>query len=270
MGFQSNTQVDRDGLLFVGHGTRNSQGLAEFQALSQQVAELGPEFDVQPCHLELAQPDIGAGVRQLLERGMRRIVVSPVLLFAAGHAKRDIPAAVESAIALHKAATVDRGAITQDLLIHQVGALECHPQIIELSTQRFHEAVADCALVDPAETLLIMVGRGSSMPEAIGRMHQFAQLRSQTTPVGRVETCFVAMATPTLDETLAWAAETQHRRVVVQPHLLFVGDVLAEITAAVAELAARQPQREWIVTPHLGPSPQVAEAILDLARNLSR
>jgi sirohydrochlorin ferrochelatase len=141
---------------------------------------------------------------------------------------------------------------------------------VELSTQRFHEAVADRSPVDPAETLLIMVGRGSSMPEAIGQMHEFAALRSRTTPVGRVETCFVAMATPTLDATLAWAAETPYRRVVVQPHLLFVGDVLAEITAVFAEHAARQPQREWIVTPHLGPSPLVADAILDLARNLSR
>jgi hypothetical protein len=34
-------------------------------------------------------------------------------------------------------------------------------------------------------------------------------------------------------------------------------------------LRAKQPQREWIVAPYLGPSPLVAEALLDRARTNS-
>jgi sirohydrochlorin ferrochelatase len=67
-------------------------------------------------------------------------------------------------------------------------------------------------------------------------------------------------------ETLRWAAEQQYRRFVVQPHLLFTGDVLAEINTAVDGFRAQDSQREWLVAPYLGPSPLVAEALLELAR----
>ncbi len=256
------------GLLLVGHGTRNELGLAEFHRLVRQVAEMGAGYTVESCFLELAQPDIAAGVRRILERGVTRLMVAPVLLFAAGHAKRDIPAAVRAAIGNDdKAAAGGRTAARDGLIIEQLGALECHQRIIELSTQRFREALADRPPIDPANTLLIMVARGSSVPEAIDKMHRFTELRRQRTPVGQCQTCFVAAASPGFRETLAWAAQTNHRRIVVQPHLLFTGEVLTEIDGAVREIAQRQPHREWIVTPHLGPSPLVAEAILDLARN---
>jgi sirohydrochlorin cobaltochelatase len=81
-----------------------------------------------------------------------------------------------------------------------------------------------------------------------------------------VKACFVAIANPSLEETLRGAKETDFQRIVVQPHLLFAGDVLAEITTTVEKARKQQPDRQWILTPHLGPSPLVADAILDLAR----
>jgi sirohydrochlorin cobaltochelatase len=247
----------RAGLLLVGHGTRNPAGLAEFFAIARQVADMGREFEVEPCFLELAEPDIATGVRRLLERGISRLIVAPVLLFAAGHAKRDIPLAVSEAVERFGGS---------DIAIANATPLECHERILELSARRYREALIDRESISPSETLLVMIGRGSSYPEAIAEMRRFTALRAEFTPVARAETCFVAIAKPALAETLQWASETQYRRIVVQPHLLFTGDVLAEINAAVDGFRAKDSQREWIVAPYLGPSPLVAEALLDLAR----
>jgi sirohydrochlorin cobaltochelatase len=256
----------RPGLLLVGHGTRNAAGLAEFFAIAQHVADIGRDFDVEPCFLELAEPDIATGVRRLLARGVRQLIVAPVLLFAAGHATRDVPAAVDAAIRDPEMKPRSPGAPALPSVLH-VSPLECHDKILQLSTERFYEALTNRDGISSADTLLIMVGRGSSYPEAIAKMREFTALRTERTPVARAETCFVAIAKPTLREILALAAETSYRRVVVQPHLLFTGDVLAEINRGVNGLREQQPHREWIVTPYLGPSPLVAEAILDLARS---
>lgn len=37
------------GLLLVGHGTRDAEGLAEFASLARLVMERLPEFVVEPC-----------------------------------------------------------------------------------------------------------------------------------------------------------------------------------------------------------------------------
>ena len=71
--------------------------------------------------------------------------------------------------------------------------------------------------------------------------HRFTELRVQQTPVGEFKTCFAAIATPTLPETLAWAADAKFRRIVVQPHLLFTGEVLDQIKTGVAEVSPRGP-----------------------------
>jgi sirohydrochlorin cobaltochelatase len=265
--FPVRTENPRVGLLLVGHGTRNPAGLAEFFAIARQVADMGREFDVEPCFLELAEPDIATGVQHLLQRGISRLIVAPVLLFAAGHAKRDIPLAVSEAMERFTNSSIKpRPAVAPTLQIAHAPPLECHERILELSEMQYREALANRESVPASETLLIMIGRGSSYPEAIAEMRKFTTLRVERTPVAQAETCFVAIAEPTIAETLQWASETKYRRIVVQPHLLFTGDVLAEINAAVDRFRAQDSQREWIVAPYLGPSPLVAQALLDLAR----
>jgi sirohydrochlorin cobaltochelatase len=259
------------GLLLAGHGTRDERGLAEFHDLARQVAAVAGNFLVEPCFLELAQPDIPAAIGRLVERGVGQIIVAPLMLFAAGHAKRDIPRAVEEAarVASGQWAVGSVSQLRHDLksnpvTVSYLTALECNPRILELSRQRFDEALAGKPAVDPADTLLLLVARGSSSPEATSMMHRFAELRSKSTAAARVEACFVAKARPSLEESLAQAARSGFRRIVVQPHLLFAGQVLEEVRRAVSAASASNnaaEKHEWIVPQHLGPSPLVASAI---------
>jgi sirohydrochlorin ferrochelatase len=73
-----------------------------------------------------------------------------------------------------------------------------------------------------------------------------------------------------LAEGLKMAVRSRFRTIVVQPHLLFAGQVLDEIRRALAEVAAGEGAgKQWILTQHLGPSTMVAEAILELAGGAS-
>src|SRR4029079_4749209 len=132
--------------------------------LAQRVMERLPELAVEPCFLELAEPDIPTAVHRLMDRGIRHLTVAPLLLFAAGHAKRDIPTAVAAAI---KA----RGG-PNDLQVVQLPPLECHARIVELSTQRFNESLRDRRAIPSYDTMLLLVARGSSYPEALAEMQR--------------------------------------------------------------------------------------------------
>jgi sirohydrochlorin cobaltochelatase len=273
-GLPRTSQIAEHGLLLVGHGTRNTKGLGEFRAVAKQVADQAGDCVVEACFLELAEPDIATGVRRLLERGVRRITVAPVLLFAAGHAKRDIPAAVDSAVGGRQKAggeAMDRGAADENgVVVDYLGALECDARILELSAQRYADALAGRPAVDAAETLLVLVGRGSSDVEAIQVMQRFAQLRAERSGVGRAEVCFVAVAKPKLEEALDRAARSEFQRIVVQPHLLFEGEVLdviqRQLTAISSAATAGKEKKEWILTEHLGASPLVAGALVQMMR----
>lgn len=249
------------GLLVVGHGSREEIGLREFLATVDLMRTLADGTPVEPCFLEFAEPTIGAGFRRLVERGVRDVIVSPVLLFAAGHAKRDIPEAVAAAVA-------QSPGVTARLAEHLGSA----PGLLALSQQRYEEALgrANRAERDFTKTTLVLVGRGSHDPESTAEMHAFADarardLQSADERAPAVEVAFVAMAEPRLAQVLEQLADSAPRRIVVQPHLLFGGVLLDRIGDVVREFAGRSPQHEWITTGHLGPHSLVAEALVSRA-----
>ncbi len=94
----SSSKTDSFGLLLIGHGTRDKAGIAEIKSLANSVRDLLPlTIPVELCYLEIAEPTINAGIEKLVTRG-NRIVVAPLLLFEASHAKRDVPEMLEAAL----------------------------------------------------------------------------------------------------------------------------------------------------------------------------
>jgi sirohydrochlorin ferrochelatase len=240
------------GLLLLGHGTREAIGIREFHETVELVARLRSDQPVEGCFLELAEPSIAAGFRTLASRGGRRITVVPVLLFAAGHAERDIPQAVAAVAAEFPTIGVE-----------QCPHLGCHDALLALSQTRYQKAIAGRPTAD--KTALVMVGRGSHHAGATAEMHEFVRRRVALTPGVEVRTAFVAMAEPPLEQVLKDLAGSDCTRVVVQPHLLFGGVLLDRIAATVADFARRHPDRDWVVAPHLGPHALLAQAIASRA-----
>jgi sirohydrochlorin cobaltochelatase len=242
------------GVVVVGHGTADAAGAAETAAVAARVAELLPGVAVELGFLEVIEPSIAAAVERLAARSCREIVAAPLLLFAAGHARRDVPEALAAAV---KAAGISA---------RQAEPLDLHPAVVALSARRRSEALARLPAVPEGDTVLVVLGRGASDPGALCRLRDFA---AATLDVGdgwrpgRVEYGFAAAARPNLDEALAAAAADAPRRVVVQPHLLFHGHVEGQAAAAVARARTAWPAIEWVQVDRLGADPLVARALVD-------
>ncbi|HEY2410625.1 MAG TPA: sirohydrochlorin chelatase [Pirellulaceae bacterium] len=257
------------GLLLGGHGTRDEGGVQQFLELAEGLKRRFKPLPVEAAFLELAHPNIQTGVERLLERGVGEIVTVPVILFAAGHVKRDIPGQVVAAL-------VARG--RSDVRQVQVEHLGCHPAVVELSRVRMEEAkrggASGCGVpmrdsgkesgrlaACPTEvvgtahpTCLLLVARGSSDEGAAAEMREFAALRRAARPEMPVEVAFLAKTRPNLDEQLAKLTAASFERVIVQPHFLFEGELVDRIRGQIMEIAARQPQTQWIVTQPLADS----------------
>jgi len=243
------------GVLVVGHGTADTVGAAETRLVTERIASVLPGVPVELGFLEVIPPTIGDALTRLAAAGCRHVVAAPLLLFEAGHAKKDVPEAIAAVAA------------ALGLVVHRAGPLGCHPAIVRLSRQRRASLVA--ADLPAESTALVMVGRGSSDPSTPAQLGEFAAATLVDDPrPGRLLLGFVAAARPSLPEALAAAGDpspTPVRRVVVQPHLLFRGHVEEQVGDAVAVARAARPELEWLQVPRLGPDPLVAEAVVDRA-----
>lgn len=248
------------GIVVVGHGTANPTGAKETAAVAEQVARLAPGVPVELGFLEVIEPSIDVAVGRLADRGCREVLALPILLFAAGHAKRDVPSALAEAVS------------RRGLTVRQAAPLGLHPAIVQLVRRRYAETVAGLPMLPNAEALLV-VGRGASDPTAVPQFRALIRRCFATTArlaVQPVRIGFVAAARPTLDEAIAslvrpTAGRPAIRRVVVQPHLLFHGHVEQQVSARLEQARQEHPQIEWLQVPRLGPSEEVVRALLERA-----
>jgi len=253
------TQANQRGVLLIGHGTREIAGQQEARQLHARVAAALEGTPCELAFLELAQPDIPETINKLLKRGISHLDVVPLLLFAAGHAKSDIPTAVAAALA---------GA--PHVTWRQTPEFGYQPGMLALSRARFQaamtidsEAKTVAESSDPSHTLLVMVGRGSGDPSATASMLEYARRHQANVGVADCQVCFVALAQPRMDELLPTLTRSPYRRIVVQPHLLFRGMLLDQLGALVRQCAAQNPAQRWLLTEPLGPDPGLVQVVLD-------
>lgn len=243
---------DRIGVLLVGHGTRETAGIRQFHEFASELISNLPHSDLAVSFLEFAQPGIASGFARLAEQGAKRIVVVPVMLFAAAHVKQDIPKAI--------AEIACRFPHVDFCITDHLGL---HPGVIELSRQRALAAIRGRQDELSSDTCLVIVGRGSKDETATKEMLDFAEIRSDPAMAAVTQCCFVAMAKPSLEETLTRIGGEKFRRVVVQPHLLFEGSLTKRIRDLVARFDLECPATEWITTDVLGVDQRLVQAILD-------
>ncbi|MCE9525101.1 MAG: hypothetical protein K8R36_03495 [Planctomycetales bacterium] len=231
------------GVLLVGHGTRSELGRTQCQALAADVSVglNAQSFVTELAYLEMASPTIEEAIHRLVERKAVRLVVVPLLLFAAGHAKEDVPTAVR------------RGLVTAgvpDLPMVQTDPLGLQDPVINLVMARFCEA-ADSS-IPSAETMLLLIGRGSRDEDATAEMRKLGSLVHQRLGIGESKVGFLAMAQPTAREMIVAAANSPFRQIVVQPHLLFHGELLDRLQQEVSSAALTAPSKCWRVSRVLG------------------
>ena len=88
-------------IVLVDHGSRIEAANAQLETLADQLRERFPDRLVECAHLEIVEPTLAQAVARCVEAGAEEIVVHPFFLGPGRHSRRDIPALVSEATALH-------------------------------------------------------------------------------------------------------------------------------------------------------------------------
>ena len=241
--------MQRTGILIVGHGSREAASNRQFEELVDSVRTRRPEFDVQHAYVELAAPPLADALDAIASRN-ERVVVAPCFLFTAGHVKNDIPLALAAARRKFPTVRFTAGRV-----------LGVHPAMTELAFQRASEISNVHA--DLARTAVVVVGRGSSDPDANGDFCKLVRLLGEGRGFGWVAPAFIGITKPLFREAIELVARARPEHVLVAPYFLFTGRLIAQLEEQVLEFRERYPWIKATLAPPLGVHPKLLEALDD-------
>jgi sirohydrochlorin cobaltochelatase len=242
-------------LFLVGHGSRDIEGNQEFLALAERLRRARPDRHVYSGFVELAEPLIAEELDRCARDGHQEVVVLPVLFFAAGHAKTDVPTELRRARERHPG-----------VHFHYGPPLGIHPILLDLVTQRVTEVERGLPPKDRAETAILLVGRGSSDPDANGDLLKIARLYWEQTRYGWVETCFIGVTHPDLPSGIDRCLRLGASRIIAIPYFIFTGILIKRINRIVEEIQAGTPGVEIVAGDYLGRHPAFLEVVEQRAR----
>ncbi|MBP0599430.1 precorrin-8X methylmutase [Herbaspirillum sp. LeCh32-8] len=245
----------KSAVVIAGHGSRDPDALREFEALVSLVRGRAGERLVRHGYLEFAAPTIAEAAAACVADGATEVSVVPGVLLGARHAKNDMPAEL---LALAKQyPQVD---------FHFGAPMDLHPLLLQLAQQRVVEAEAQSPeIINRQDSCLVLVGRGTTDPDANGEVAKLARMLQEGMGFGGVKVCFSGTATPLVRDGLSLAAGQGWQRLMVLPFFLFDGVLVKRIYAAADETALREPGVEVLKAGYLGVHPHVADVMLERA-----
>ncbi len=238
-------------LLAIGHGTRDEQGRQAFLDFVAAYRALDTSRPVIPCFLELSEPTIQAGVDDCVTQGYTDISVLPILLFAARHNKFDVTNELDRARTRHP-----------QLQFHYGRHFGSTPSILDLWRERLAELDAPESnpyQIERSQTVLLFVGRGSSDPDANGDICKLARMLWEGSAYLTVETCFIGITHPRLEEGFRRARLYHPKRIIVLPYFLFTGALVKKIVNFSAEYQKEHPEVETLCLPEMGIQSQLLQ-----------
>ncbi|MGW6457868.1 sirohydrochlorin chelatase [Streptomyces sp. NPDC055078] len=244
-------------LLIAGHGTRDDAGAQAFRDFVRELGRRHPGLPVTGGFIELSPPPLGEAVTELVEQGVRRFAAVPLMLVSAGHAKGDIPAALNREKERHPGISYTYGR-----------PLGPHPGLLRVLERRIAEALGDgpAGEVDRAEVTVLLVGRGSTDPDANAEVLKAARLLWEGRGYAGVETAFVSLAAPDVPSGLDRCVRLGARRVVVLPYFLFTGILPDRVLAQTKAWAAAHPEVEVASADVLGPTEELLDLVMERYR----
>jgi len=231
-------------LLMIGHGTKDEDGRQTFIDFANAYQALDLSRPVVPCFLELTEPTIQQGVDRCLEQGYTELSALPILLFAARHNKFDVTNELDRARARHP-----------QVRFHYGRHFGITPGILDLWRDRLLEL--DQPQWQRQDTVLLFVGRGSSDPDANGDVYKMARILWEGSGYQTVETCFIGITHPRLEEGFRRARLYQPKRIIVLPYFLFTGVLVKKIFDITAQQQEQYPEISMTCLPEMGIHPQL-------------
>lgn len=229
-------------LVALAHGSRDPRSAATIKALVDEVRALRPDLRIEPAFLDLSRPSFTTVVDRLVKAGFDEIVVVPLLLTEAFHAKVDVPSAVAAAAERHPG-----------LQVRATSILGVEAQFLEVLDVRMREALraARARELDA----LVLAAAGSSDPlanQAVARLARVWGARHKLP----VTAAFASAAPPTTGEAVRAFRGEGRRHIAVASLFLapgFLPNRAAELALEAGAIAVSQP---------LGAHPELARTVL--------
>ena len=237
----------KTGVMICGHGSRSQAAVDEFAVLAQKLPGYLPDdWVLDYGYLEFANPVIRDGLDRLRDQGCDRILAVPGMLFAAMHAKNDIPTVLNTYAAKH------------GIQVSYGRELGVDPKMVAAAAARIQQALdANPSDIPLHETCLVVIGRGASDPDANGNVSKIARLLWEGMGFGWCEVGYSGVTFPLVEPCLTHAARLGYKRIVVFPYFLFTGILIDRIYGFTDQVAAEHPEIEFLKAGYLGDHDQV-------------
>ena len=202
--------------------------------------------------IELSAPPLREAVGELVGLGATDLDVVPLVLVAAGHAKGDIPAALAREQERHPGLTFRYGR-----------PLGPHPVLLELLDRRLGEVLT---AGERAQSTVVLVGRGSTDPDANAEHVKVARLLQEGRGLAGVEPAFISLAEPGVPAALERARRLGAERIVVLPYFLFGGVLPSRTHEQAREWSAAHPMLDVRCAGVIGPEPALVDLVVERAQ----
>ena len=251
----------KTGVMICGHGSRSQAAVDEFAVLAEKLPALLPaDWMVDYGYLEFANPVIRDGLDNLREAGCTRILAVPGMLFAAMHAKNDIPTVLNTYADKH------------GIEIRYGRELGVDPKMVAAAAARIRDAVAEANATHGEmplhDTALVVIGRGASDPDANANVAKITRLLWEGLGFGWAETGYSGVTFPLVEPCLTHAAKLGYKRVIVFPYFLFTGILIDRIYGFTDQVAAAHPDIQFVKAGYLNDHDQVLATFAERIREL--
>jgi cobalt/nickel transport system ATP-binding protein len=235
-------------LLLIGHGSRSAAGVDQYWMLADVVRRLRPRLTMGCGFIELARPDLDDAIDNLAGQDVSSVIAVPLVLLGAGHLKSDGPAALSRGRARHP-----------DVDFTYARDLGIHPAVLAVAEERIRSAGGEAA----TNRAVVLVGRGSSDPDANADLYKVGRLLGDSRGLGMVEPAFVSLARPSVTDALDRCRRLGATTVAVVPYFLFTGLLVDRIRQQARAWAERHPDVEVVVGSELGPDERVGRLVIE-------
>jgi len=228
-------------LVLLAHGSRDPQSATTINALTEVVRCMRPDLRIEEAYLDLCEPNLDEVVARLAAEGFGEIVVVPLLLTEAFHAKVDVPVAAKLAAQKH------------DVKIEVTKVLGIESAFFNVLDRRLREALSKNRVREL--DALVLAGAGSSDPLANAMVSWAARAWGSHHKLPTIA-AFASSAPPAASEAVRAHRADGRRHIAVGMLFLAPGvlpDRVAELAIEAGAVAVAEP---------LGAADEVAEVIL--------
>ena len=224
--------MHKHGIMICGHGSRSKDAEREFGLLAKGLKKRFPETPVEFGFLEYSAPNIHMGLNALRDTGVRNIIAVPGMLFAATHAKNDIPSVLTTYQEKHPEVQIRYGR-----------ELGLHPKMISAFKTRILESIKIKHIHDGDlyDTMLVTVGRGTSDTYANAEVAKLTRIVTEDLGFGWSETVYSGVTFPSVGHGLKTVSRLGYKKIVVAPYFLFSGKLIDRIYNYVDLVAKEHP-----------------------------